>query len=47
MRKGVCSGDSRSIAISTTFTVYFDGQFWVGVTECISAGRYPSRSLNF
>lgn len=35
MRKGVGSGGSRSIAISTTFTVYFDGQFWVGVAERI------------
>lgn len=29
----------RKIRVSSTLTVYYDGQFWVGMFECVEEGR--------
>lgn len=32
---------------STTFTVYFDGQFWVGIVERIEEGGFSAARVVF
>ncbi len=37
----------RKIGASFTLTVYHDGQFWVGMFECIEDGRYSACRIVF
>lgn len=35
------------ISVSSTLTVYHDGQFWVGLTERVEDGRYGAARIVF
>lgn len=35
------------ISVSSTLTVYHDGQFWVGVAEHVEGGRYGAARIVF
>lgn len=37
----------RKISVSSTLTVYYDGQFWVGVCERVEGGRYGACRVVF
>lgn len=37
----------RSVSVSSTLTVYFDGQFWVGVAERVEAGSLRASRVVF
>lgn len=37
----------REIGVSSTLTVYHDGQFWVGVFERVEEGRLSARRVVF
>ena len=37
----------RKIRVSSTLTVYHDGQFWVGVFECVEDDRYSACRVVF
>lgn len=37
----------REIRVSSTLTVYHDGQFWVGMFECVEAGRLSACRVVF
>ena len=35
------------ISVSSTLTVYHDGQFWVGLAEHVEGGRYGAARIVF
>ena len=37
----------REIRVSSTLTVYHDGQFWVGMFECVEAGQLSACRVVF
>ncbi len=37
----------REIRVSSTLTVYHDGQFWVGMFECVEGGRLSACRVVF
>ena len=38
---------ARQISVSSTLTVYHDGQFWVGLAEHVEDGRYGAARIVF
>ena len=38
---------TMQISVSSTLTVYHDGQFWVGLAEHVEGGRYGAARIVF
>ena len=38
---------TMQISVSSTLTVYYDGQFWVGLAEHVEDGRYGVACIVF
>ena len=38
---------AMQISVSSTLTVYHDGQFWVGLAEHVEDGRYGAARIVF